>query len=84
MFPATALLSSETHGGDDVGIFARGPWAHLYTGVHEQNLIPNIAAYAAAIGPFRDRADVSAAGAPKGAPQLALAALLPLLLTRLL
>lgn len=56
-FPATAYLNSETHGADDVGIFARGPWAHLYTGVHEQNMIPNIAAYAAAIGPFKGRSD---------------------------
>lgn len=42
-----------------MGIFARGPWAHLYTGVHEQNMIPNIAAYAAAIGPFKDRSGAS-------------------------
>ena len=27
----------ETHGGEDVPVLARGPWAHLFTGVHEQS-----------------------------------------------
>lgn len=49
-FPSTAPRSQETHGGDDVGIFGIGPWAHLLTGVHEQHLIPHIMAYASCIG----------------------------------
>lgn len=40
----------ETHGGDDVGIFARGPYAHLFAGTLEQNTIPHIMAFAACIG----------------------------------
>ena len=32
-------LSSETHGGEDVAIYARGPWAHLVHGVQEQSYI---------------------------------------------
>lgn len=47
--PALAPLSSETHGADDVAVFARGPWAHLFTGNYEQNVIPHIMAYAANI-----------------------------------
>ncbi|XP_061742336.1 alkaline phosphatase, tissue-nonspecific isozyme [Nerophis ophidion] len=43
-------LSSETHGGEDVAVFARGPMAHLLHGVHEQNYIPHVMAYAACIG----------------------------------
>lgn len=43
-------LQSETHGGDDVAIFARGPYAHLFAGVLEQNTIPHFMAYAACIG----------------------------------
>ena len=31
--------SSETHGGEDVAIYARGPWAHLFQGTVEQNYI---------------------------------------------
>ncbi|UYV82023.1 hypothetical protein LAZ67_21000480 [Cordylochernes scorpioides] len=42
-------LKDETHGGDDVGVFAQGPFAHLYTGVHEQSYIPHLMAYAACI-----------------------------------
>jgi alkaline phosphatase len=36
---ATVPLESETHGGDDVPIFAIGPWAHLFQGVVEQQYI---------------------------------------------
>lgn len=39
--------SSETHGGEDVGIYAVGPGAHLVTGVNEQNVIFHIMRYAA-------------------------------------
>lgn len=42
-------MKSETHGADDVGIFAKGPWAHLFTGVMEQSVIPHLIAYAACV-----------------------------------
>lgn len=42
-------LDSETHGGDDVGVFALGPQQQLFTGVYEQNSIPYIMSYAACI-----------------------------------
>lgn len=32
-------MSSETHSGEDVAVFAKGPWAHLFGGVIEQNVI---------------------------------------------
>ena len=32
-------MSSETHSGEDVVSFAKGPWAHLLTGTLEQNVI---------------------------------------------
>ena len=31
--------SSETHGGVDVAVYAKGPWAHLFDGTIEQNVI---------------------------------------------
>ncbi|XP_068083961.1 membrane-bound alkaline phosphatase-like [Anabrus simplex] len=49
-FPAFVPLLSETHGGDDVAVFATGPWAHLLTGLYEQNYIPHAMAYASCIG----------------------------------
>lgn len=36
------LEDSETHAGDDVAILAQGPWAHLFRGVVEQNLIYHV------------------------------------------
>lgn len=43
-------LQNETHGGDDVSIYAIGPWAHLFTGVYEQNVIPHLIGFASCIG----------------------------------
>ncbi|GAA6134139.1 alkaline phosphatase [Oceaniserpentilla sp. 4NH20-0058] len=37
---------SETHGGEDVGIYAIGPGAHLVSGVNEQNVIYHVMMYA--------------------------------------
>jgi alkaline phosphatase len=39
-------LEAETHGGEDVPIFARGPQAHLFRGVREQNYIFQVMKYA--------------------------------------
>ncbi|ODN05160.1 Membrane-bound alkaline phosphatase [Orchesella cincta] len=41
---------SETHGGDDVLMSAKGPFAHLFTGTQQQSFIPHALAYAACIG----------------------------------
>ena len=38
---------SETHGGEDVPILATGPWAHLFTGVHEQSYFYHAITHAA-------------------------------------
>ncbi|CAH0401074.1 unnamed protein product [Chilo suppressalis] len=43
-------LSSETHGGDDVAVFARGPHHHMFTGLYEQSQLPHLMAYAGCIG----------------------------------
>lgn len=32
-------MSSETHSGEDVAVYARGPWSHLFGGTIEQNVI---------------------------------------------
>nr|AFH96950.1 alkaline phosphatase [Spodoptera exigua] len=46
-------LDSETHGGDDVAVFARGPHHSMFTGLYEQSQLPHLMAYAACIGPGR-------------------------------
>lgn len=40
------LGESETHAGDDVAILAQGPWAHLFQGIVEQNMIYHVMAKA--------------------------------------
>ena len=44
--PALIPLGSESHAGDDVPVFAQGPWAHLFHGVVEQNIIYHVMAKA--------------------------------------
>lgn len=51
-------LRMETHGGEDVAVFSKGPMAHLLHGVKEQNYIPHAMAYAACIGQNRDHCTV--------------------------
>ncbi|PRD37068.1 UNVERIFIED_CONTAM: Alpi [Trichonephila clavipes] len=39
-------MSSETHSGEDVAVYARGPWAHLFGGTIEQNVIFHVMRHA--------------------------------------
>ncbi|XP_076447099.1 alkaline phosphatase-like [Babylonia areolata] len=50
--------AGETHGGEDVGIYATGPMAHLFHGVHEQSYIAHVMAYAACVGPNTAHCDL--------------------------
>ena len=43
-------LGSETHGGEDLGIYAIGPWAHLFQGTVEENYTFHVMNYASKIG----------------------------------
>uniref|UniRef100_A0A3B3RU29 alkaline phosphatase n=1 Tax=Paramormyrops kingsleyae TaxID=1676925 RepID=A0A3B3RU29_9TELE len=52
MQQAAVPLDSETHGSEDVAIFAQGPMAHLFHGVQEQSYIAHVMAYAACLEPY--------------------------------
>ncbi|XP_039627120.1 alkaline phosphatase, intestinal, tandem duplicate 1 [Polypterus senegalus] len=54
MQQAAVQLDSETHGGEDVAIFAKGPMAHLFHGVKEQNYVAHALAYAGCIKPYTE------------------------------
>ncbi|KAL8188207.1 UNVERIFIED_CONTAM: hypothetical protein K2H54_063070 [Gekko kuhli] len=51
---AAVPLSSETHGGEDVAIFAKGPMAHLFHGVQEQTHVAHVMAFAVCLEPYTD------------------------------
>ncbi|XP_073531355.1 intestinal-type alkaline phosphatase isoform X3 [Phyllobates terribilis] len=51
---AAVPLDSETHGGEDVAIFSKGPMAHLFHGVHEQTYVAHVMAYAACLPPYTE------------------------------
>ncbi len=59
-YPAAAPRDSETHGGDDVAIFAQGPRARLFHSSHEQPYISNVMAFAACVGNYLDSSGTSA------------------------
>ncbi|KAM9184373.1 intestinal-type alkaline phosphatase-like [Mergus octosetaceus] len=69
-------LSSETHGGEDVAIMAKGPMAHLFRGVQEQTYIAHVMAYAACLEPYTNCRQRNAAPPAHATP---LAVLLPAL-----
>ena len=48
---ALVPLGSETHAGEDVGVWARGPGAHLLTGTNEQSLVFHVMAHAGGLLP---------------------------------
>ncbi len=47
---AAIPMASETHGGDDVAIYAWGPQAHLLSGTVEQNFIYHLMSNASGLG----------------------------------
>ncbi|XP_005419174.1 intestinal-type alkaline phosphatase [Geospiza fortis] len=77
---AAVPLESETHGGEDVAILAKGPMAHLFHGVQEQTYVAHAMAYAACIEPYTDCRQRNSGPGTRGAP---LALLLPALLLHL-
>lgn len=48
-YQSVVPMISETHGGDDVAVFAKGPYSHLFTGVMEENVIPHLMSFAACV-----------------------------------
>ena len=54
---ATVKTVEESHGGEDVAIYATGPMSHLFTGVHEMNYIAHAMAYAACVGDNKEHCD---------------------------
>jgi alkaline phosphatase len=42
-------MPSETHGGEDLGIYAIGPWSHLFRGTVEENYTFHVMDYASGI-----------------------------------
>ncbi|XP_026477992.1 LOW QUALITY PROTEIN: alkaline phosphatase, tissue-nonspecific isozyme-like [Ctenocephalides felis] len=54
MYQQQALVETDenTHGGNDVLVYAKGPFAHLFHSVHEQSYVAHAIGYATKIGPY--------------------------------
>ncbi|KAK2530986.1 hypothetical protein Q9966_008845 [Columba livia] len=81
---AAVPLISETHGGEDVAILAKGPMAYLFHGVQEQTYIAHVMAYAACLEPYTDcrqrTSNTFSAASARAVPLLLPTILLPTLL----
>jgi alkaline phosphatase len=53
--PTALPMKLETHGGEDVPVYAQGPWSHLFIGTMEQHTIAHKMAYAACWGDYTNR-----------------------------
>ncbi|EHH21762.1 hypothetical protein EGK_04898 [Macaca mulatta] len=84
---AAVPLDEETHAGEDVAVFARGPQAHLVHGVQEQSFVAHVMAFAACLEPYTacdlappagttDTAHPGRSAVPESLPLLAAALLL--------
>ncbi|XP_058835961.1 alkaline phosphatase-like [Topomyia yanbarensis] len=56
-YPATVLMAAETHGGEDVAVYASGPQSHIFIGNYEQHAIPQLIAFASEIGDYAEPSD---------------------------
>ncbi|XP_058466142.1 alkaline phosphatase-like [Malaya genurostris] len=56
-YPATVPMNAETHGGEDVCVYASGPLSHIFVGNYEQNTIPYLIAYASTIGDYQEKSN---------------------------
>ncbi|XP_011870248.1 PREDICTED: alkaline phosphatase 4-like isoform X2 [Vollenhovia emeryi] len=54
---AGKYLKDESHGGEDVGVYALGPYSHLFRGTFEQNYIAHAVAYAACLKDWPSHCD---------------------------
>lgn len=52
-YQSTLNADLETHAGDDVPVYAGGPYHEIFAGAYEQNALPYLMAYAAKIGPYK-------------------------------
>ncbi|XP_064928901.1 intestinal-type alkaline phosphatase [Columba livia] len=81
---AAVPLKSESHGGEDVAILAKGPMAYLFHGVQEQTYIAHVMAYAACLEPYTDcrqrTSNTFSAASARAVPLLLPTLLLPTLL----
>ncbi|KAK8728668.1 hypothetical protein OTU49_009083 [Cherax quadricarinatus] len=48
------MKGEETHGGEDVAVYAAGPMGHLFHRLHEQTYVAHVMAYSACIGPYNN------------------------------
>ena len=76
---AAVPLSGETHGCEDMAVFARGPRAHLVHGVQEQSFVAHVLAFAVCLEPYATDCDLPAPSGPTAAGHPGPAAGAPLL-----
>ena len=67
-FDTNVPMVLATHSAEDVGIWARGPMAHLFHGTHEQSYIAHVMMYASCVGPNQEHCENRAMSTPSSSP----------------
>jgi alkaline phosphatase len=52
VYYSAVKLPESNHGGEDVGLYSRGPFAHLFHGLQDQSFVAHVIGYAACIGNY--------------------------------
>jgi hypothetical protein len=53
-YPSLVPLSSETHGSEDVVLWAEGPMSWMFFKTHEQSYVGHVMAFALCVGPYEN------------------------------
>ena len=55
VWPSGIPVVDETHGGEDVAVYAKGPMAHMFYGVQEQHHVAHVMALSMCVGRYKGR-----------------------------
>ena len=50
VYPSTVYTETASHGGEDVALFATGPYSQLFHGLMDQHEIPHVLSFVSCFG----------------------------------
>ena len=72
-------LNESNHGGEDVALYSKGPFAHLFHGLHDQSYVAHVIAYSSCIGAYQNNGHCNQNSATTKSQMTGLTLVLPLL-----
>ena len=69
VYYSAVKMEDSNHGGEDVGLYSRGPFAHLFYGLQDQSFIAHAIGYAACIGNYNNSDHCPSGSSPAWTPK---------------